>query len=72
MDLILIICISASWDLETGSEGARDGFNRERIEGSIFFDIDELSDKSSVYDHMLPPARLFQDRIGEVCQAACI
>lgn len=53
--------------MEKRSEGGRENFNQERIEGAVFFDIDEISDKSSPYDHMLPPLNLFQERVGEVC-----
>lgn len=58
--------IAASWGLDTGSEEGRSQFNKERIEGAVFFDIDEMSDKTSEYEHMLPSAQIFQEHVGKV------
>lgn len=52
--------------METGSEGGKVQFNQERIEGAVFFDIDEISDKSSKYDHMLPSMQVFGKHVGKV------
>lgn len=53
--------------MDSGSEGGREQFNQERIESAAFFDIDEVSDKASVYDHMLPSPQVFQQHVGKVC-----
>lgn len=52
--------------MDTGSDGGKTHFNQERIESAVFFDVDEISDKSSVYDHMLPSAQVFQEHVGKV------
>lgn len=52
--------------MDGGSEGGKAQFNQERIEGAVFFDIDEISDRCSEYDHMLPSAQMFGERIGRV------
>lgn len=38
-------------------------FNKERIPGSRFFDLEEVSDKSKNLPHMLPPIDLFEKTI---------
>ena len=53
--------------MDSGSEGGRAQFNHERIEGAAFFDIDDVSDKASIYSHMLPSPQVFQQSIGKVC-----
>lgn len=50
----------------SGSEGGRIKFEQERIQEAVFLDLDELSDQSSQYDHMLPSAQQFGDHIGRV------
>ena len=49
-----------------GSERGRKQYNEERIQGAVFFDLDEMSDKSSQYDHMLPSAEMFGESVGKV------
>jgi 3-mercaptopyruvate sulfurtransferase SseA len=34
------------------------------LQGSFFFDIDEISDKSSKLPHMLPTTEEFENRVG--------
>lgn len=60
------MAVPASWDLDKGSQGAREHFSHTRIEGASFFDLDEVSDKSSRYSHMLPTPQKFQDHIRQV------
>ena len=52
--------------MDTGSEGGKAQFNHERIESAAFFDVDEVSDKGSEYDHMLPSPQVFQEHVGKV------
>ena len=62
------VCVYvASWDLDSGSKGAKEEYHKARIRGTTaFFDIDEIADKSSPYDHMLPSPEVFQDAVGKV------
>ena len=39
---------------------------KERIDGAVFFDIDEVSDKSSQFPHMLPSSEQFSSQVGQV------
>lgn len=57
---------AASWDLDSGSDGGKVQFNEERIESSVFFDIDNVSDKCASSDHMLPSPEVFQEHVGKV------
>ena len=52
--------------MDSGSEGGKAQFNQERIESAVFFDIDDISDKNSPYDHMLPSPQAFQEHVGQV------
>ncbi len=62
----ILMFLPASWDLDTGSDRGKVQFNEERIEGSVFFDIDNVSDKCSSLDHMLPSPQVFQEHVGKV------
>ena len=46
--------IDASWHLPITNRNALDEFNINHIENSIFFDIDEYSNKGTKLPHMLP------------------
>ena len=45
----------------------RQEYLKERIDGAVFFDIDEVSDKSSPFPHMLPSTDQFAEQVGQVC-----
>ena len=49
-----------------GSKEARERFSKSRIVGASFFDLDEVSNKSSPYSHMLPSPQQFQEYVGQV------
>src|SRR5690606_39466755 len=53
--------IDASWWLD--GRDARADFERERLPGAVFFDLDALSDRESPYPHMLPSPNAFADAI---------
>ena len=53
----------ASW---TMSREGRAAFLKERLAGAQHFDIDEVSDQSSPYPHMIPSPHLFQDLVAKV------
>ena len=54
--------IDASWHLSK-----RDGkseYFEAHIPGAVFFDIDEIADKSSTLPHMLPRADFFSEKVS--------
>ena len=53
----------ASW---TMSREGRAAFLKERLAGAQHFDIDEVSDQSSPYPHMIPTPHIFQDLVAKV------
>ena len=48
------------------SRNARQEYLKERINGAMFFDIDEVSDKTSSLPHMLPSPDQFAEHVGKV------
>jgi thiosulfate/3-mercaptopyruvate sulfurtransferase len=57
--------LDASWHLNKPDRNARREHDEERIPGAGFFDLDEVSDKTSDLPHMLPSAEAF----AEACTA---
>lgn len=54
--------IDASWWLD--GRDARSDFERERLPGAVFFDLDAVSDRESPYPHMLPSPDAFAEAMG--------
>lgn len=54
--------IDASWWLD--GRDARANFERERLPGAVFFDLDAVSDRDSPYPHMLPSPEAFAEAMG--------
>lgn len=54
--------IDASWWLD--GRDARADFERERLPGAVFFDLDAVSDRESPYPHMLPSHGTFAEAMG--------
>lgn len=54
--------IDASWWLD--GRDARADFERERLPGAVFFDLDAVSDRESPYPHMLPSPASFAEAMG--------
>lgn len=58
--------LDASWYLpKLGRDGRRE-FDERHIPGAAFFDIDQCSDRTSPYDHMLPSAAHFAEYVGHL------
>lgn len=57
--------IDASWWLD--GRNARADFERERLPGAVFFDLDAMSDRESPYPHMLPSPDAFAEAMGAMC-----
>lgn len=54
--------IDASWWLD--GRNARADFERERLPGAVFFNLDAMSDRESPYPHMLPSPAAFAEAMG--------
>lgn len=53
--------IDCSWHLPNSDRGGKEDYQKSRIAGAYFMDIDALSDQNSPLPHMLPTARQFAD-----------
>ncbi len=62
-----IAIVDASWafpeDGPTGLGTPYEEYLEERIPGAVFFDIDEIADKSTKLHHMAPPAEQFARQV---------
>ncbi|XP_035127685.1 3-mercaptopyruvate sulfurtransferase isoform X1 [Callithrix jacchus] len=58
--------LDASWYLPKLGRDARREFEERHIPGAAFFDIDQCSDRTSPYDHMLPRAENFAEYAGRL------
>lgn len=58
--------LDASWYLAKLGRDARREFEERHIPGAAFFDIDQCSDRTSPYDHMLPSAAHFSEYVGRL------
>ncbi|XP_012331816.1 3-mercaptopyruvate sulfurtransferase isoform X3 [Aotus nancymaae] len=58
--------LDASWYLPKLGRDARREFEERHIPGAAFFDIDQCSDRTSPYDHMLPRAEHFAEYAGRL------
>lgn len=56
--------LDTSWYLPKTKRNPRAEFAEKHIPGSSFFDIDECSDKTSAFDHMLPTGSHFSRYVG--------
>lgn len=56
--------IDASWWLD--GRDARADFERERLPGAVFFDLDAVSDRDSPWPHMLPSPDAFAEAMGAI------
>jgi thiosulfate/3-mercaptopyruvate sulfurtransferase len=58
--------LDGSWHLPTSGRDARAEYAAEHIPGSLFFDIDEISDEKSPLPHMLPSTVKFASRVKKM------
>ncbi|XP_041864592.1 3-mercaptopyruvate sulfurtransferase-like [Melanotaenia boesemani] len=58
--------LDTSWYLPKMKRDGRKEFEQSHIPGALFFDIDECSDRSSKFDHMLPTEQFFADYVGNL------
>ncbi|XP_061495022.1 3-mercaptopyruvate sulfurtransferase isoform X2 [Rhineura floridana] len=58
--------LDASWYLPKMKRNPRSEFEERHIPGAAFFDIDQCSDRTSPYDHMLPSPGDFAEYVGKL------
>jgi hypothetical protein len=56
--------LDASWYLPFMERSATGEFEKQRIPGAAFFDIDKICDLSSPHPHMMPSKEFFAERVG--------
>ncbi|XP_041033459.1 3-mercaptopyruvate sulfurtransferase [Carcharodon carcharias] len=56
--------LDASWHLPKLQRDGRQEFRERHIPGAAFFDLDECSDRSSPYQHMMPRREHFSRYVG--------
>ena len=61
-----LVVLDGSMHLPTAKRDAKAEYLAEHIPGALFFDIDDISDKSSPLPHMLPSAELFASRMKKM------
>ena len=61
-----VTIIDASWYLPTQNRNGRTEYEAGHIPGAVFFDIDEISDKTSSLPHMLPDAAQFAQHMARL------
>lgn len=57
--------VDASWRMPGGAP-ARRNYEERHIPGAVFFDIDEIADKTTTLPHMLPSAEGFAKAVGDL------
>ena len=58
--------VDATWYLPNLPKNARSEYEHFHIPKAVFFDIDEISDKSNFLPHMLPMKEQFSDQVSEL------
>lgn len=58
-----IVVVDGSLHLPTTGRNARSEYEAEHIPGALFFDIDEIADKSNPLPHMLPSPEKFASKV---------
>jgi len=61
-----IVVLDGSMHLPTSGRNARKEYAEAHIAGAIYFDIDEVADKSNPLPHMLPSAAQFGEQVGRM------
>lgn len=61
-----VVLLDGSMHLPTSGRNARAEYAAEHIPGALYFDIDEIADKSVPLAHMLPNAAQFGEQVGRL------
>jgi thiosulfate/3-mercaptopyruvate sulfurtransferase len=71
-NLNMVKVLDASWYLKSMERSpgvafnAKEEFSARRIQGALYFDIDDVSDKENPMPHMLPTARVFAEKVAKL------
>jgi hypothetical protein len=58
------VILDCTWFMPNVGRDAAAEFQKRRIPGARLFNLDEVTDRSSPYPHMLPSAKDFADALG--------
>ena len=58
-----ISVVDGSWHLPTLNRDPKEEFDKKHIPGSVFFDIDKISDSTNSLPHMIPSETYFADQV---------
>jgi thiosulfate/3-mercaptopyruvate sulfurtransferase len=58
--------VDASFFLPTDPRNPAEEYAKAHIPGAVFFDINDIADKSTGLPHMLPSAEVFAERVGQL------
>ena len=61
-----IVVVDGSWHLPTAGRDAHAEYLEAHIPGAVFFDIDDIADKSTGLPHMLPSPEAFASRMRKL------
>ncbi len=61
-----LVVMDATWTMPGEPKLGNDHFLEAHIPGALFFDIEDLSDTSSPYPHMLPSPEKFSSRMHKL------
>jgi thiosulfate/3-mercaptopyruvate sulfurtransferase len=61
-----LVVLDGSMHLPSSGRDAKSEYCAAHIPGALFFDIDEIADRSSPLPHMLPPAVMFASRMKQM------
>ncbi len=61
-----VVVVDASWHLPTEQRDAKAEYLEQHIPGTVFFDIDDISDTSSDLPHMLPDNAKFASKVRKL------
>src|ERR1700724_130299 len=61
-----LVIVDGSAHLPGSGRSAKAEYAVEHIPGALFFDIDDIADKTTPLPHMLPPADVFARRMKEM------
>ena len=58
--------LDCSWYLPALKRDARADYRAKHLPGAVFFDIDEIADRTGLGAHMLPSAEVFAEKVGKL------
>src|SRR5262249_42487185 len=58
--------LDGTWFMPNSGRNAKALYEERRIPGALFFDIDDIADKSTDLPHMLPSPEMFSSRMRKL------